>query len=144
MIVLDVSLATKPKISYVRNLKIVSCTMRDSSGSIPVSWFNMPYLLRSLKIISKRGRLMLQQPKMLQYEEYRSMLYRLQPLYPLTAGLTNNAIKKAVDQALSQAELDAEFLPLDMRKKYNLVLHKKALQDIHFPSKEADFFAASF
>lgn len=70
------------------------------------------------------------------------MLYRLQPLYPLTAGLTNNAIKKAVDQALSQAELDAEFLPLDMRKKYNLVLHKKALQDIHFPSKEADFFAA--
>ena len=112
----------------------------------------MPYLLRSLKmgthyllrgkVISKRGRLMLQQPKMLQYEEYRSMLYRLQPLYPLTAGLTNNAIKKAVDQALSQAELDAEFLPLDMRKKYNLVLHKKALQDIHFPSKEADFFAA--
>lgn len=152
VIVLDVSLATKPKISYVRNLKIVSCTMRDSSGSIPVSWFNMPYLLRSLKmgthyllrgkVISKRGRLMLQQPKMLQYEEYRSMLYRLQPLYPLTAGLTNNAIKKAVDQALSQAELDAEFLPLDMRKKYNLVLHKKALQDIHFPSKEADFFAA--
>lgn len=60
----------------------------------------------------------------------------------MTAGLTNNAIKKAVDQALSQAELDAEFLPLDMRKKYNLVLHKKALQDIHFPSKEADFFAA--
>lgn len=58
---------------------------------------------------------MLQQPKMLQYEEYRSMLYRLQPLYPLTAGLTNNAIKKAVDQALSQAELDAEFLPLDMQ-----------------------------
>ena len=128
VIVLDVSLAAKPKISYVRNLKIVSCTMRDSSGSIPVSWFNMPYLLRSLKmgthyllrgkVISKRGRLMLQQPKMLQYEEYRSMLYRLQPLYPLTAGLTNNAIKKAVDQALSQAELDAEFLPLDMRKKY--------------------------
>ena len=37
VIVLDVSLATKPKISYVRNLKIVSCTMRDSSGSIPVS-----------------------------------------------------------------------------------------------------------
>ena len=116
VIVLDVSLAAKPKISYVRNLKIVSCTMRDSSGSIPVSWFNMPYLLRSLKmgthyllrgkVISKRGRLMLQQPKMLQYEEYRSMLYRLQPLYPLTAGLTNNAIKKAVDQALSQAELD--------------------------------------
>ena len=152
VIVLDVSLATKPKISYVRNLKIVSCTMRDSSGSIPVSWFNMPYLLRSLKmgthyllrgkVISKRGRLMLQQPKMLQYEEYRSMLYRLQPLYPLTAGLTNNAIKKAVDQALSQAELDAEFLPLDMRKKYNLVLHKKALHEIHFPSKEADYFAA--
>ena len=44
VIVLDVSLAAKPKISYVRNLKIVSCTMRDSSGSIPVSWFNMPYL----------------------------------------------------------------------------------------------------
>lgn len=51
-------------------------------------------------------------------------------------------IKKAVDQALSQAELDAESFRWYAVKNIILYCIKKQLQDIHFPSKEADFFAA--
>lgn len=149
MMAVEVSLVATPKLSRVRNLKIISCVMRDSSGLLPVTWFNMPYLLRSLKmgqryilrgkIIAKNGRLQMQQPKLLDRQEYANLLHKMQPLYPLTAGLTNNAVVKAVKQALQDTDLNGDFIPLDIRKKYQLILHKKAVQDIHFPKNEQAF-----
>ena len=152
VMVIEVSLATRPKIAYVKNIKIISCTVRDASGTIPVSWFNMPYLLRSLKmgthyilrgkIVMKNARLQMQQPKMLKREEYAKLLYKLQPLYPLTAGLTNHGVVKAVAQALDDTDLNGDFIPLEIRKEYELIPHKKAVQDIHFPKNEEAYFAA--
>ena len=59
VMVIEVSLAGRPQIAYIRNLKIISCTMRDASGSLPVSWFNMPikYLKASGKgfFVEKEG-----------------------------------------------------------------------------------------
>ncbi|MCH5268272.1 MAG: ATP-dependent DNA helicase RecG [Lachnospiraceae bacterium] len=152
VMVIEVSLTARPKIAYVKNLKIISCTVRDASGAIPVTWFNMPYLMRSLKmgtryilrgkIVMKNGRLQMQQPKMLKREEYLSQLYKLQPLYPLTAGLTNYGIVKAVKQALADTELNGDFIPPEIRKEYELIPHKKAVQDIHFPQNEESYFNA--
>lgn len=146
---IEVSLTAAPKLKQVRNLKIISCVMRDCSGCLPVTWFNMPYLLRSLKmgqryilrgkIIVKNGRLQMQQPKLLDRQEYANLLHKMQPIYPLTAGLTNNAVVKAVKQALQNTDLNGDFIPLDIRKKYQLILHKKAVQDIHFPKNEQAF-----
>lgn len=145
----EVSLAAKPKISYVRNLKILTCIMRDSSGQLLVTWFNMPYLLRSLKmgqryilrgkIIVKHGRLQMQQPKMLDRQEYANLLHQMQPIYPLTAKLTNHMVVKSIKQALAETNLNGDFIPLEIRKKYGLIPHKTAIRDIHFPKNEEVF-----
>lgn len=145
----EVSLAAKPKLSRVRNLKMLHCVMRDSSGQLPVTWFNMPYLMRSLtmgrryilrgKITVKNGRLQMQQPKILERQEYANLLHKMQPIYPLTARLTNNMVVKAVTQALAETDLNGDFIPLEIRKKYQLIPHKTAIRDIHFPKNEQAF-----
>ena len=45
----------------------------------------------------------------------------MQPVYALTAGLTNNAVKKAVAQALEQVEGIREFLPEELICRYHLL-----------------------
>lgn len=153
-VVLEGSFASKLQMASVRNLRIISGKFRDSSGQLQVSWFNMPYLMRSLKvgmhyiirgrIVQKNGMLQMAQPKILGREEYAKQLGKLQPVYPLTAGLTNHAVTKAVAQALAEYEFQPDFLPLEIRKKYNLMPHKKAVQTVHFPeSKEAYAMARS-
>lgn len=149
MMAVEVSLAAKPRVSYVRNLKILTCVMRDSSGQLPVTWFNMPYLMRSLKmgqryilrgkITVKNGCLQMQQPKILDRQEYANLLHQMQPVYPLTAKLTNHMVAKTVKQALAETNLNGDFLPLEIRKKYSLVSHKSAVRDIHFPKSEEVF-----
>ena len=51
-------------------------------------------------------------------DSYEKKLDTLQPIYPLTAGLTNNAVMKAVRQALDYLELQKEILPGTVRMKY--------------------------
>lgn len=147
-VILEGTFATRPHMASVRNLKIISCKFRDESGQIHVSWFNMPYLLRSLKmgmhyilrgrIVLKNGMLQMAQPKILTKEEYVNQIGKLLPVYHLTAGLTNHAVTKAVAVAMKECEFDSDFLPLEIRKKYDLMAYKKAIKTIHFPeSKEA-------
>lgn len=148
MVILEGSFPAKLRMTSVRNLRILSGKFRDSSGQIQVSWFNMPYLMRSLKVgvhyilrgrmVQKNGMLQMVQPRMLTKEEYVNQLGKLQPVYPLTAGLTNHAVTKAVSLALAEYEFETDFLPGELRKRYDLMTHKKAVQTIHFPeSKEA-------
>lgn len=149
MAVLEVSPATVPKLSRVRNLKVISCVMRDSSGQIPVAWFNMPYLMHSLKmgqryilrgkITVKSGCLRMQQPQILGRQEYVNLLHKMQPVYSLTAGLSNKMVTKAVKHALEDVDLNGDFIPLEIRRKYKLILHKAAVRDIHFPQNEQAF-----
>lgn len=141
--VLEGSFAARPRMTNVGGLKIISAVLQDTSGKIHVRWFNMPYLMRSLKvgmryilrgrIVQKNGMLQMAQPKMLSKQEYYNLRGKLQPVYPLTAGLTNNAVAKAVAQALRECEFDSDFLPVEIRKKYHLPLRKKAVQQLHFP-----------
>lgn len=147
-VVLEGSFGDRPRMANARGLKIISAKFQDAFGKLQVSWFNMPYLMRSLKmgkryilrgrIVQKNGMLQMAQPKMLTEQEYANLLGKLQPVYPLTAGLTNHAVTKAVAQALGEYDFGTDFLPLEIRKKYGLLLRKKAVRQLHFPdSKEA-------
>ncbi len=148
-VILEGSFATKPQMALVNHLKIISCQFRDSSGQILVRWFNMPYLLRSLKIgmhyiirgkaVRRNGALQIAQPKILTREEYARQAGKLYPVYPLTAGLTNHAVEKAVRSALKEVEWESDFLPFRIQKTYRLISHKKAVQMIHFPEKKENY-----
>lgn len=145
-IVIEASLIRMPQMKKVRKLQILSVQVKDSTDSIVLTWFNMPYLRNSLKmgnkylfrgkVTRKNGVLVIEQPKILTKEEYYNKKKLLQPVYRLTAGLTNNAITKAVMQVLKESDLEGEYLPLEIRKKYQLKEIKAALKGIHFPKDE--------
>lgn len=148
----EVTLPARPFTKLVRNLKIVSCTGRDSSGSLLLTWFNMPYLANSLKlgthyilrgrILRRNGVLCMQQPVIYDRNAYEKQKGRLKPIYPLTAGITSNAIGKAVGQALAELSADMDYLPAEVKRRYGLLGLKKALTGIHFPKNFEELIEA--
>ena len=58
---------------------------------------------------------------------------RILPVYPLTAGLTNAAMGKAVGQALDLCDPPEEILPPEIREKYGILPAEAAYFAIHRP-----------
>ncbi len=142
-------MACRPSIHTTARLKILSMVLEDETGRITVTWFNMPFLANRLKmgtryilrgkVSRKNGKLVLEQPKMYSKNEFFKQVGRLHPIYPLTAGLTNHAVEKAVRDAIGSLEGAAEFLPADLRKRQNLLAYRKAIHDIHFPKNQLEY-----
>ncbi|MFU0826873.1 MAG: ATP-dependent DNA helicase RecG [Lachnoclostridium sp.] len=140
---IEASVVSGLQTKQVRNLKILSCRVKDSSGVLNLTWFNMPFLKNKLrmgyhyifrgKIVRKNGVLVIEQPKIYTREEYRLKMNVLQPVYSLTSGITNNTISKAVKIALGQLDLSKDYLPKRIIKEYKLISQKDALKEIHFP-----------
>ena len=59
---------------------------------------------------------------------------RVLPIYPLTAGLTNSAVLKAVQQALAICNPPAEILPPEVRQQYGILPAERAYSAIHAPA----------
>lgn len=124
-------------------LKICTCLGADKSGQIFFRWFNMPYLRNSLKQgqtyvftgtpVYKNGRMMIEQPEYCIEEKYEKMMETYQPVYPLTAGLSNKTIQKA-QSAVFEDFIAEEFLPETVRQYYDLTGEDQAIHEIHFPS----------
>ena len=114
----------------------------------------MPFLVSTLKqgmhyvfrgyVTKKNGQLVMEQPKMYTMAEYQKLCMSMQPIYPLTKGLSNNVVIKAVKQALEKYKtgLDMEYIPDDVRNRYTLAEHNFAVVNIHFPASVNDYLAA--
>lgn len=95
-------------IQYARRIKIVTCTAKDHTGTIMLVWYNMPYLKKQLHQgrdyiftgtpIYKNGRITMEHPEIFTPEDYEAKQETLQPVYPLTSGLTNKLVSKAMFQ----------------------------------------------
>lgn len=140
------------QVSGNRNTQVTSLYIKDNSGDLRVIWFRMPFLRNTLKggIITLRGRIVRRRSGILMEHpeifypstQYAEKLHTLQPVYSLTAGLTNNAVAKAIRYCLTECDLVKDPLPNDIRKKYELAEYNFALRGIHFPKeKEAFYFA---
>ncbi len=131
-------------VKHVRNLNILSFTVQDASGSLQMTYFNMPYLKNSLKkgtfyvfhgLLQRKGnRLVMEQAKTYKPEEYELLADRLLPRYMLTKGLSNNAVTKAVKQAFARQEETADFLPASLMERYRFMARNDAMYQMHFPS----------
>jgi len=144
-----ISIAARPTIKKVRNLSIinlygydVNAKSTEEASRINITFFNMPYLVNVFKAGKQyvfKGQLKgsrLEVPVMYKPEDYYSLAGTIQPCYPLTRGLGNNSIKKAVEQALTMVDLSKDHLPLYIREKYNLLSYGEALNKIHFPENQ--------
>ena len=138
----------KPILMSKGKFKIVSGTFCDLNNErIQVSWFNMPYIAKSINIdevIILRGEIKrtkygviekIVQPELFTIDKYKDRLNNLQPIYSLTKGLSNNLVIKAVKEAfaIEKEELDFEYLPQCIIEKEGLIGYKEALINMHFP-----------
>ncbi len=136
-----------PNQKKIRNLVILNVTVKDNSGAMQLTFFNMPFLKNVLKpggfyvfrgLVQSRGTAkIMEQPKMYSYEEYWKQISVLQPRYGLTKGLTNQAVQKAMKQALTFYEYEPEYYSQQIVKQYQLVSPKEAICSMHFPVDEA-------
>ena len=63
---------------------------------------------------------------------------RILPIYPLTAGLSNAAMLKAVQQAMAICDPPEEILPESVRRQYGILPAERAYSAIHQPSSMAE------
>ena len=130
----------------VRNLTILNVQVADKTGTLKLTWFNMAFLQGKLKrgmtcifrgkVSTKNNHLTMEQPEMYSMAGYQEVLHHMQPLYALTAGLSNNTVKKAVAEAFRNNPLTKEYLPEEIIRKYDLISYQQALVGIHFPTSK--------
>lgn len=153
LIAVDAVVARTPALKRVRNLQILTVTLRDEKGGLlKATWFNMPYLLGSLKPgyryifrgrpVFRNGDWVMEQPVLYTMEGYSSQIGIMQPIYPLTKGLSNKIVSKAMQQALDIKELVPELLPAQLRRSNELAEINFAMRAIHFPKDMNDYEAA--
>lgn len=145
-------LRRRPSIKNTSRMKIITAFFEDETGVVQVTWFNMPFLANRLRMGTRyilrgktgrlNGKIVLEQPKMYSKNEFYKNVGKLLPIYPLTAGLSNNQVTKAVQAAVSECEGITEFLPPDVRKRQGLIAYRKAVQDIHFPKNRVEYLKA--
>ncbi len=63
---------------------------------------------------------------------------RILPVYPLTAGLSNAAMLKAVQQALSVCDPPEEIIPEEVRHRYGILPAERAYFAVHQPASMAE------
>ncbi|MBR0090936.1 MAG: ATP-dependent DNA helicase RecG, partial [Lachnospiraceae bacterium] len=141
-----------PSVRRVRGMSILTAVCGDETGSLHLIWFNAPWLRNSLKpgrryvfrgMARRKGKsFTLQQPAMYTPEEYASLAGSMQPVYPLTKGLTNATVTKSIRKALDLNCYTTETLPEEILSAEGLIGIREALFGIHFPKKERDYLDA--
>ena len=146
------TITTGVYVNKIRNLQVISITVADATGRLPVVWFNASYLKNTLKkgscfifrgkLSRKKGRLEMEHPEIFTPAAYEEILHSMQPVYGLTAGLSNKLIVKLMHQVLEEQELKAEFLPDELKEYYHLADDNYAISTIHFPSTMQELLVA--
>ncbi|MCR5222446.1 MAG: ATP-dependent DNA helicase RecG [Lachnospiraceae bacterium] len=124
----------RPLLRRKGKLSIVSATLSNEGTEVRAVWFHMPYLTKSLKAGETyvfRGRIEQQgmayhveQPLIFTKSQYEKIVNTLQPVYPLTKGLSNHALQKCIKTI---------FAGLDLKKTEDPE-RIRTLESVHFPA----------
>ncbi len=144
------TIITQVKEQRVRNgLLIYKFVIEDQDcATMTITLFNQKYTAGNLKEGEKYlfyGRVNVSffgkemtSPSIEKADETETLNGKILPVYQLTAGISQKIFRLAVENALKLIpEHIEEFLPDDLRKKYNIAHIRFALEYIHMPS---DFF----
>ena len=129
---------------YAKKKKILSTVVVDDSGAIAMlTWFNQVYIKDRIK----EGGTYLFYGKVGSVSESRATLdscsiydvndldkiQGLYPIYPLTAGITQNYLFKLINNLMDSGIMVNEIFNEEFRRKYRLAEANYALRNIHFP-----------
>lgn len=139
-------------VNQVRNLQVITTTVADLTGKISVTWFNAPYLRSTVRkgsrfvlrgrVVRKQGKLQMEHPEIFTPAAYEEILHSLQPIYGLTAGLSNKTIVKLIHQVLDAQKLQVEYLSDEYKERYHLADRNFAVPAIHFPQNMQELLSA--
>ena len=133
-----------PRTAKVRKgLDVTKVTVADHSGRLNLTFFNQKFTTDRLNYGSEyifygslSGDFMGYNMTTPVFEEIGSapiVTRRVLPIYPLTAGLSNASVLKAVQQALAICDVPAEIIPQSVRERYGILPAERAYYAIHQP-----------
>ncbi|MCR4908165.1 MAG: ATP-dependent DNA helicase RecG [Lachnospiraceae bacterium] len=139
-------------LSFFAGRSILRASAGDETGTVQLSWFNMPYLKKNIRrglkkvfyarASAKGTAIILNQPKMYSEEEYRALIGVPQGIYPLSKGLTGKGVVKAVRSAFKALGDIADPLDESVRASKGLMGLNEALHAVHFPESKEQLFRA--
>ena len=145
--------AGEAKLSRIRKgLDLVKLRVVDESGALELTYFNQSYLKNTFhtgeayvfygRAEGTPRRLQMTNP-LFEREGERRITGRIMPIYPLTAGVSQSMLYKAVEQGLAACvdELP-DILPEDVRLAHQLCHTRFAYENIHFPTGDEALAAA--
>ena len=140
--------ADEPRLSRIRRgLEVVRLRVYDDSAEVTVTYFNQSHVRNQLhrgsvyrfygKMEVKGSRRSLTNP-VFESEELpagrMSVTGRIVPVYRLSSGLQQNALRQSIRQGLDSCRGQIpELLPESVRTGYGLMAAEDAYESIHFP-----------
>lgn len=139
--------AETPRVSYIRRgLSLVKVKAVDETGTACITFFNQDYIREVLRrgesyvfygAVERQGNLFSMTNPAFEREGVQRATGLIMPVYPLTAGISNNLMagltRRAVEECLDGLP---EALPAQVRRDHQLCQTQFARKNIHYP---ADF-----
>ena len=138
-----------PRTSHIRKgLDLTKVQVADHTARLSLTFFNNKYAVESLQYGKEyifygavSGDFIgynMTNPVFESLDSVPVTTRRVLPIYPLTAGLSNASVLKAVRQALAICDTPAEILPESVRRQYGILPAERAYQAIHEPATMAE------
>lgn len=137
-------IASEPKLSHIRKgMDLVKVRAVDDTGALDVTFFNQSWLKNQLRVGETytfygraEGSLLRKSmaSPLVEPEGRREHTGRIVPIYPLTAGISQLLLSRAIRQGLdSCADILPDCLPDSVRQAHQLCRVNYAYENIHFP-----------
>ena len=133
----------------LRGKTMQKLVIRDETGVATAVWFNQSYLKNKFeqgkkytfygKINNTFGRITINSP-VFDEEGKTSNTGKIVPIYPLTYSLSQNTIRRIMENGIKEVENKLEeTLPEYILKEYHLERINQATKNIHFPKEFKNF-----
>ena len=134
-------------VKQVQSLKLTILTVSDGDMTMHMTWFNQPFLrnvfhkgdsyifVGTVKV--KNGMRVMEQAEYYKLPVYAGMQQEMQPVYPLTSGLSNKTFQKAIMATRELICQMDDYVPAEVRAQHSLMELSEAYENIHFPMNQA-------
>ena len=134
-----------PRTAHIRKgLDMTKVQLADHTARLNVTFFNNRYVTDQLQygkeyifygaINGDFGGYNMTNPTFEALDAAPITTRRVLPIYPLTAGLSNASVLKAVRQALAICDVPPEIIPEEVRRQYGILPSERAYYAIHEPA----------
>lgn len=149
------TVAAPPQIMKKRNLIIVRVRFKDATGSIFAVFYGQAYMKNAFhlgevyvlsgKVVLKYGMIQMESPELekVATTSDKETAAKIVPIYPTTYKMSQKILRNFIQDTLQKVETKLiENIPKSIRNQYELADRKFAIQNIHFPQSNSDFFKA--